>query len=416
MAIQGRLRKKKEDTTKRRNILIFVGVVAVSMLLSGFYYITPSTRTPGRQGRGELPLNRYKVEQFGNFSVLVKIKNITSDLILIPAPRAITFEKISSLLNSSIPGVNYISCDSTDLYFLCTFNLGIENSTPLIKEELDKKFRSDYSLVRGFIGELPVNISGTDEVYIIGTKDNKPGEYVRAFLFQKKDTGGIIGFEEKKVPLGERIPSKVLNLTAYTFSGIIAGNFNFENFSEELELNSSEISFSSPHLIVNKTLNETLDNETFFTLRTLGSVSVEIDTKKNITTISFNNSLEGITKILKKNNLTYSFENGSIKFKTDINVSVDKVREVMKKFGILEIEVNKEAVVSFSNEVIFNERIVKIEKSNEFPASVDLDTEEGDEVNITLSIIQFGEQIIPFGAREVNEEKKLEKEKENGDY
>lgn len=389
-----RMRKKREDK-RRRNSLIFVGIAAMVMILSGLYYIAPTGRREPTEGSSpSTPWNTYSVRQIGNSSILIKIKQKTSDLIALPDVREITPQKISSLINSSIAGVNYVSCDATDFYFLCTFNLERKNATSRVREKLYDKFREDYSVMQGYIGKLPVNISGTDEIYVIGKLNHEKGEYIRTFLFQK-DLGGMVAFEEREIPLGNKTPAQVLNLTGYSFSGKVISEFNLKNFSQKLGLNSSQVNYRAPGFM----LNETLENDTMESLKDLGEVEVKI--QKNKSLISFNDSMKEIEKFLEESNLSYSFQNGTINFMVSINSSVKKIKEEMGSWEILGVKVKKNGIVSFPQEVIFNGKIIPIEKSDHFPVTLQMDTEKGDKINISISIMQFGEQIIPFGASEV---------------
>lgn len=388
-------KKKKREERRRKNVLIFTIVVAGAMVLSGFYWFAPNRqRALPKEARSEIPWQTYQVTSLGNSSVLVKIKERTSDLIALPEAREINREKISSLINSSLEGVRYISCEATDFYFLCTFNLERENASSEVKEKLREKFRDKYTLKRGFIANLPINISGTDEIYVIGNLDHQQGDYLRVFLFQKS-LGGIIAFEEREIPSGDKVQAKVLNITGYSFSGIIAKNFNLKDFSQELRLNVSQVNYRPPLLLVDKRL----DNKTLKELESLNEVKVSL--AQNQSKIFFNQSLNEIRKILEEKKLAFSLQNGTISFSVKVEADVKEIEKTMKEKGILKIEVKKNGLVSFPKEVVLNGKIIPIKNSQNFPATLERETKEGDKINISLSVIQFGEQIIPFGAREV---------------
>ncbi len=389
-------RKKREDA-KRRNVLIFTGIAALVMILSGMYFLFPSgVVTPAEEPEVSTPWNTYQLTQLGNFSVLVKIEKGTSDLIALPEPRVITLDRIETLINSSIPGVNYVSCDATNFYFLCTFNLQEENATEAVKEKLQAKFRGNYHLMRGFIGSLPAEVSGTDEIYLIGKFEHELGDYLRVFLF-RKDSGGLIAFEEKELFLGERIPAKVLNITGYSFSGTIAENFNLTKFSDEIGLDASQANYLAPSLLVEKIL----DTETISQLESLVGVGVNVNLQENKTQISFNHSFQEIKGILKKEEVVFTLKNGTITFNAGIKSYIKGIEDTMGEYGVLGVVTKRVGMVSFSPEVILKEKIAFIENSENFPTSLELDTEVGDEVNISLSIIYLGEQVLPFGANEV---------------
>jgi len=91
-----------------------------------------------------------------------------------------------------------------------------------------------------------------------------------------------------------------------------------------------------------------------------------------------------------------------------LNSSTGEIEALLTENGVENVTFKKTGLVSMPKEVIVNERLVPINNYLGFGSSFYMDTEVGDEINISLNTITFGEQIIPFGAAEFRNESRQE--------
>ena len=394
-------RDRKSAEKRKRNMLIFVGVVAFTMIFSAFYYTGSQDKTGSTNGQETTkPLfNQYKVQLIGNSSMLMQIKSKTNDLIVMFNPQKLLTQDMIRLFlnmsNSSVPEIAYSSCDSTDKYLLCTVNFKGENLSKL-NERLDDIFGS-YYLKRAFLGNLQQPFStlfGVNETYLVGNLNDAEGEYIKVWLYQK-DFGGFTGFEEKKVPQSESIPATVLNVSNYLFSGTVAGELYIENLSVELKTNSSEMEISLPRV----SINSKADNATLSELNSLEGVSAIIE--ENLTIVNFNHSISRIREVLSRKNLTYTQENGTLSFTVQLDRDITQVKETLNRYGIKEVITEKQGIVSFTEEVLSQGRLVRVSGSDSFVATLNERTKSGEKINVSLSLIFFGNQIIPLGVKQI---------------
>jgi len=411
--------KKEVQTERKQKFMVFMMfLVAATMLFSGVYYINIGGRgTPGEEEdvTAKLALiEQYTLEPLGNASVLVEVTNISSDLIAIPNTQCLYLDNIIEIRNSSIDGVGSISCEVANLVsdprysIICgsyiMFKFRIEGNysdvTGGIRNKLEGAL-NEYSLRKGYLGKLPANILGSGEIYVVGGEKTEKGDYVRIFIFSKELIAGgtgLLGLEERNIPKGPRFPATVVNLTGISVSGIIPGEFNPRAIVEGLELNETEFNSKMPEFRVNGTLpKESLD-----------LIDADVQEMENKTTIRFNSSREEIEEILKEENLSYSLEPGAVFFPVPLNSSTGEIEALLTENGVENVTFKKTGLVSMPKEVIVNERLVPINNYLGFGSSFYMDTEVGDEINISLNTITFGEQIIPFGAAEFRNESRQE--------
>jgi len=407
-------KKEIQAERKQKFMVLMMLIVAASMLLSGVYYINIGGRgTPTGQEdiTAKLALiEQYKLEPIGNSSVIIEVKNITQDIIAIPDTQCMQLDNIIEIRNSSIDGVESISCEvanpSSDprysaicgSYIMFKFRVGSNYSGVMgrITSKLEGVL-DEYSLRKGYMGKPPTNILGSGEIYVVGWEGTEVGDYVRIFLFTKDlITGGtgLIGLEDRNIPKGPRFPATVVNITGISVSGKIFGDFNSSVIVESLELNESEFNSRMPEFRVNGTLSK----------EDLDLITADVQETDNKTTIRFNSSKEEIEGILKGENLSYSLEPGAVFFNVPLNLSTEEIEILLTENGVENATFKKTGLVVMPREVMVDGRLVPINNYLGFGTSLYMDTEVGDKINISLSTITFGEQIIPFGASEFRNE------------
>lgn len=391
------IKKYKSQEKRKRKMLIFVLIASMAMILSGFYYGGLTYQNQQTKQTTAQLFNQYNVQEIFDLPALMKIKNKTNDFIItFPVGAFPTTEAIKLFLNfsNSEEKINYGSCDSTDKYFLCTLNTKNENLS-FINEKLSRIFPK-YILKRAFIAELSeefASISGINETYLVADVNSAENTYLKAWIY-RRDILSSIAFEEKKLPNINKIPAVVLNISKYIISGTF-DELSIENFSKEMNLSKEEIEFSQSKILV----NSTTENETLSRLNSLYGVSA--NSQENLTVISFNSSLQEIRKILSEKNLTYELKRGRLQFSVNQTEDISRIKAKLLEYKINEFSVKKQGIVSFPSEVISDGKIVKVENSNNYTSTLEEKTNVADRINVSLSIIKFGEQIIPISAKEI---------------
>ncbi len=406
-------REEREAQRKQRFLVIMMLVVAASMLFSGIYYINigggPAPIQNDPSGKLSL-IEQYNIEPATSGSVLVRAGELKNDLLAIPMGQCMQLDSIVELRNSSIDGVESISCEvanpqmdptfsiicGTFIMFRFRFDLNDSGVNERVRERLSNVL-SEYSLMRGYTVELQEAVLGAGEIYIIGSPETKEGDYVRATLFSRDLIAGgtgLLGLEERIVPEASRVPATVVNLTGISVSGSVPDEFNRQAVMDALDLNDTELNSRQPEFRVNGTLpGESLE-----------LIEAEIQEVNNVTTIRFNTSKDEIEAVIKDGGLPYTFEPGAVFFQIGLNDSTGYVESLLAENGAENVTFQKVGLVSMPAEVIVGEMLVPIENYEAFNTMLKMDTVVGDEINISLNTITFGDQVIPFGALELGNE------------
>ena len=406
-------REERDAKRKQRFLVAMMLIVAASMLFSGIYYINiGGGPTPtGEDQTAKLSLiEQYNIEPATSGSVLVQASEMKDELLAIPMGQCMSLDSIVELRNSSIDGVESVSCEvanpqmdpgysiicGTFIMFRFQFDLNDSGTDERVREKLSNVL-SEYSLMRGYVIELDEEVLGAGEIYIIGSPETKEGDYVRAVLFTRDLIAGgtgLLGLEERIVPRGPYLPATVVNITGISVGGSIPGEFNRQAITDALELNESEFNSQPPEFTVNGTLSA----------ESLELIEADIQEVGNVTVIRFNGSGEEIDAILEGEGLPYSFKPGAVFFRAGLNSSTQNISSLLEENGVTNAAFQQTGQVSMPAEVIISDRLVPIENYGAFDALFYMDTEVGDEINISLNTFTFGEQIIPFGASEFRNE------------
>jgi len=406
-------REERDAKRKQMFLVAMMVIVAASMLFSGIYYINIGGRPAPVQDDPTTRLSlieQYQLESATSGSILVQAGEMKNELLVIPMEQCMTLDSIVELRNSSINGVESVSCEvanpqtdpgysiicGTFIMFKFRFDLNDSNTTALVRERLDNVL-NEYSLMRGYVIELGEEVLGSNEIYVIGSKETKEGDYVRAVLFTRDLIAGgtgLLGLEERIVPSGPNFPAEVVNITGISVGGSVPGEFNRQAVMKALELNETEFNSRQPEFRVNGTLSE----------EGLELIEASIQEAGNITTISFNGSGEDIESVLVDEGLPYAFEPGAVFFQVGLNSSTEDIKSILEENGVTNTTFQKVGQVFMPVEVIINDMLLPIENNEAFDALFYMDTELGDKINIGLNTITFGDQIIPFGASEFRNE------------
>lgn len=404
-------RKLVRRRDNRNLIIIGIFVVTITMLLSGFFYFSSDRTTPGIYNEGQIEpwIDKYQISQIGNFSIIAHVTDVTSDFIVMPSASCVDFETIREIQNISVNNIK-VSSEVAEpatlfqpvpmicgFYMLFKFNTDEGNiSLEELKGEISEKL-SKFSVFQGYIATLPVNISGTDQVYIVGYPENRVGDYLRVVLYQKITTGigtGMIGFEERKIPVGPVLSATVVNITDI----IVQGTIDTDLPSDIQEkLNVTEFNFLPPKILI----NETIGNKTADRLKNLTGVNVFINSEENKTEISFNSSKEKMIEVLNKEKLNYSLQEGGIIFRIPLDSDINYVMKTLTDNNIQDLRFGKEGLISLAREFILENKVVPIGNNERFDAVLEMDRRIGDRINVSVNTLRFGEQVIAFGASEV---------------
>ncbi len=404
-------KKKKLRVKKKKNFSRFmIYLMMAVMLLSGFYFIG---RSPPKREEGSLPsMETYDVRQIpeeSNVTVKVITKEIMTELVAkINFP--INFETIRNIQNTSLDGLEKTTLEVGNpkfyesaiegkayLLFRFTFDEIDDNRTTSVKNILDAELgTNNYNLLGGCIGNLPINISGpgTDRVYFPCEFDTEVDDYFMIFLLKKTRDGlfeGMIGFVRNKIKVGPVIDADVVNITNILAQGFIESDFYPDRLSK---INTSDIEIVPPKILINKTVG----NETLEEINSLPAVDTLIEDNKTL--ISFNSSYEDISEILKMENISYNLEEGYLTFTVPESTNVSSMNYTLNESGISNITLKKAGFVSLPDKVIIDDKLVTIPNNERFNAMLNVETEIGDRINVSLSTLRYGEQVFIMGAEE----------------
>jgi hypothetical protein len=406
-------KKKRIGVTKAKKkgkysrFMIYLMIFA--MLLSGFYVISWGWSSPNG---GEVPLpdmELYDVIQLlggSNASVEIVTREIKTEIIAqIDFP--VYLETVSRIQNTSLDGLEEITLEVGNpefytssmgrsvggrkyIFFRFTFDGLDDNRTASVRKVLDAELGDEnYNLLRGCIGNLPINISGpgTDRVYFPCKSGTEVGDYFTVILFQKTREGvseGFIGFVRSKIRAGPVIDADVVNITGILVQGIIESDFHPDRLSE---INASDMDIVPPRLMV----NGTLDNETIEGINSLPDVDAHMEDNK--TTISFNNSHGEILGILDEKGVVYELEEGYLLFTVPENANISSVNRTLNESGISNMTFMKVGLVSLPRKLVMDGKLVVVPNNGRFNAILNIETEINDSINFSLSTPFSGEQV-----------------------
>jgi len=348
--------------------------------------------------------NSYGINQIPvNSSFVVTAEQPMSEFVAIPKAQCVSMQSIGWVYNVSIPGLRSVMLDAVDygrdsmgdvcgtfLLFKFSFDSIDEKTVPALDSALVNRL-GDYTLKRSYIGLLPVNLSGagTDRIYVIGSADIAKGDMAEILLFQKTSDGTVFALERSRIANGPVVPAKVLALTGYIAQGTVRGDYDPGKIEGKINVTNSRF---TPVMLA---VNGSLDNSTAERLNMLAGVSVE--NNGNQTLISCNSSMDEAEAVLKENNITYAKQDGSVVLQTPLSTSVSDIREALKAGGVTDPEIKKAGVLEVPQAVRINGKIVSVDNSDSFDAVLDIDAVEGSRVNLTLSTIEFGDQVFILG-------------------
>ncbi len=407
---QGKKVAKKTKAEKKREQFMYVMafIVIGTMLFSGLYYYGNS----GNGGQTTQPTQ--EVPYFDSFqanpiplnsSLIVTVGVVRPEVIAMAKASCINFQQVQwiyNLTDSGLKGVvlTAVNPQKSQYYDLCGsfiyFKFTYDNP-PADLSGLDAKLRNtlgDYVLRRTYTGLLPMNLSGpgTDKVYVIGSPDIKTGDKSIILLFQKATDNSPFALEAKKLVQGPVIEGTVQSIDALLVHGSIVSDFDLRNISTIA--NMSDASVSPPKVVVNSSLNGSLLDE----LKSIPAVSVEA--QENSTALSYNKSFADIRQILDAANLTYSLVNGSVSLKLPANYSIPKAKQVLAAAGISGAEFRKDGFLKVPSDVLIDGTVATVDGSDKFNAALNTSTNVGDTVNITLTALQFGDQVYIVGGQQ----------------
>ena len=398
--------QKKTKQGKKHTYNFIIGmIVIVTMVVSGLYYLGSQDNVVQQSpSEDNVSFNSYNINQLAlNASITVKYYQPLMELVALPKEQCISTQAIGWVYNTSVPGMRSVLLDAVDygkdsagdicgnfLFFKFEFNAINDTTITELNTQLANRL-GDYTLKRSYIGLLPMNLSGpgTDKVYVIGSTDTTTGDYAEILLFQKTTDGSLFALERNRIVEGPRVQATVSELTDILVSGSVPGDYLPDQIEKKINVTSSRLTPAK------FSVNGTLDNKTINALSALKGVSV--DNSGNVTEISFNASMSNVKSILDANNISYFMEKGSAMLQLPLNVSLSDIRQAAGAGGITELKINKAGNVKVPGMVSINGTIATVENSDKFSVVLNTDTKAGDKVNITLSVLQFGNQVFIVG-------------------
>lgn len=382
--------KKKTESTKKsnesRNKLMII-LVAVVMVLSGVYLFD----SPNEVGvAGDLPdILEYQVMRIGNQSVVLEIQGGT-DYLLVWPKYVPDYSVMNEIVHTNYTNVSSASIEASESYLMFRFT-ETGDAVEEVRSSLQGLVR-DYTLLREYSSNPPGKSSALAGIALFGDLGLEKGDYVKAILFQKVVDGmgaGYISFQQASIPSGGNFTATVVNITkAYA-----KGKSN-EQLGEELleELfNASEVMYTPPRVIIESSINA---SELNYALHPAGP-------NQTVVELTVNDSLSDLTVLLDSMELNYTVQDGLLSFDIPLELDPDYVTVELGVLGVSEPEVKLDGAVSLPRDVVVDGRFISLTNNENFPTNLNYGVRVNDTILVEISVIIFGDQVIPFGANQV---------------
>jgi hypothetical protein len=394
---------KKKNSNEQRNFIISM-IVVVTMIISGLYYITmgSDTGTTGDQSNPDIKYNSYTVTPYASPNpILLKVNETHKQYIALSTSPCLSNQVIGWVYNLSVQGISAVMMDAAnpvvqenaicgESYLLFRFSLDNPNNEtlPKLENELNNRL-GNYFMKQVYSGTIMNgSTSTTGKIDVIGNLDTLSGDLVEIIVFQMENNN-IIALEKQKIYLGPTVPGKVLSIDDLIVRGTINETFNSTDLEE---LNIIDSGINLPTMSINMNLSENLSGE-------ITNISgVTVSPSGNITQISYNNSFQKVTNILSKAGINYTITNGSATFQMPANTSIELAEKTLTKRGLVDLSFKKSGTVALPQTVLFGNITATIPNNGNYTTILELDTKAGDNINVTLTALQFGEQILIAGA------------------
>ena len=404
-------RETKTRADKKREQYVLIGglIVMASMILSGAYYLFDSNMEQQDQAptqtNNDFLFNGYAISSIGNSSLMVTAGDPLNELVAMVPSQCVDAMSVGWVQNITMAGMKsevfdvanparpqgYIGICGDFLFFRFSFDSVSETTVQDLDAQLSKRL-NQYVIKRSYIGLLPGNLSGpgTDRFLVIGSADIKKGDKATILLFQKQNDMSVFAVEKKVLPVGPTVPATVLSVENLTAQGTIVSDSSPDKIQKAL--NATDMRVTSPKI----TVDAILDNQTLKNISALTGVSAQVSGNKTV--IDCNRSLSDVIGILDSMNGTYSKANGSIMLKMPLKTDLASAKKVMESNGVKDPVFKNTGKVSTASEILLNGNVVPIQDYKSLSAVLDTTAKTGDKINVTLSILQFGEQAMVLGA------------------
>jgi hypothetical protein len=396
------VKKKKNELW----IIIMSVVIIAAMLISGLYSLNmgADSGTTNPQNTPSLKYNSYKATSYASSNpILVKVNETRKQFIALSTLPCLSNQVIGWVYNLSVPGISAVMMDAAnpvlqenaicgETYLLFRFSLDNPNNETLPRLEIELNNRlGNYFMKQMYSGTI---MNGSDpttgKIDVIGNLDTVTGDLVEIIVFQTENNN-VIALEKQKMYFGPTVPGKVLSIGDLIARGTINETFNSTDLEE---LNIIDSSINLPKMSIDENLSENLSgvipNITGVTLSSNG----------NTTEITYNNSFQQVSAILSKAGLNYTIINGSASFQMQANTSIDAAEKTLTARGLSDLVFKKSGNVALPQTVLFTNITATIPNNGNYTTILELDTKEGDNINVTLSALQFGDQIFIAGAKQ----------------
>jgi hypothetical protein len=387
-------------------MLLIAIIVMVSMLLSGVYYLGlgSGTGTSGDQSNPSIKYNSYKVTPYISPNpILVKVNETQKQYIALSAAQCLSNQVIGWVYNLSVPGISAVMMDAAnpvaqegmicgESYLL--FRFSIDNPTnetlPRLENELNNRL-GNYFMKQLYSGTIMNgSIPTTGKIEIIGNLDTLPGDLVEIIVFQMENNN-IIALEKQKIYLGPTVPGKVISIEDLIARGTINETFNSTGLEE---LNVIDSSINLPKISLDTNLSENLTGE-------ISNITgVTISSSQNTTQITYNNSFREVRKILSRADINYTIINGSASLQMPANTSIELAEKILSDRGLTDLTFKKSGSVALPQTVLFTNITATIPNNGNYTTILELGTKAGDNINVTLTALQFGDQIFIAGSKQ----------------
>ena len=420
-------------------ILAVTAAICIGFVFPFFGYDQEQRGGPADTGREiKAPVAYYEIQQIAS-DAIVNITNETSELIAISNnPAAPGFMDGMYNLSQSVNGTDGMSVEVWNHgTFVFKFRVPAPNAEIVkeINENVLYPIRANITF-RGYMGK---RLGYGEVIYITAGLHTKKGDYIWADVYQKKNetmTGPeLFGLEKRSIPEGPTIYAEVNETTDISVGAGITSNFDLEELKEEISdmtgtahkpanfvvnPRTEEKTIIAAEASINETTNETiirLVNKTVIKkippgeavmnqLNNLSGVSAQLNNDTNVTTVSFNNSVEEITKILDSTRMNYTRNNGALSFRLPLDADTSAVNATLIAHNVSDIRMNINGFISMDYYVVFDGTLTQVRDNGHFPAALNLDAKVNDKIRAELQYYTMsggpaGTTIIPYSAVQV---------------
>jgi len=421
--------KKKEEN--RKKIIMMIGLIIIGGTFIVAYLSYGPTRMPTSDQNQNDPIDIYSTMNFEAGNIIFVIKNFAYEYGILPTGGRFDWSTLQNIKNISTRGIEKI-----ELEFVrdrgIVFKFKINKTENLSHEEiLDDIFNNFkyiinienkneiFGIYEGYIYGLPRTEENKVDVFALPLMENK---YIIGDLYSRNVSHKKIGIQSNIIEDCDNVSAKVLNVTSINVEGEIYDLSILKKIKNmyDLKVENPKVNITSDESAAIKNLVEKFnpeiskDYQTNITTMKFKNWTISINTTKvnvsnttinetKILNFEYNLTKAEIEKILNEGNISYEISPGKIKFAVKNEDWNDNVYNNIKNY-ITNLKVEKRGNVKVANVCTAEKKLLAIPNNENFNAILNLDTKEGDIINVAIAYYSIAggweDRLVPHVAIE----------------